>query len=64
MIVQSNDTKASTSLIDLLGGNGKSSSSKSNDLFAKLLSSLSTQTKGEKVISSLTGETTKTVKTN
>lgn len=64
MIVQSNDTKATTSLIDLLGGGTTASSAKSNNLFASLLSSLSSQSKGEKLISSLSGETTKTVKSS
>jgi flagellar hook-length control protein FliK len=48
MIVQSKETKSQKSLIDLLGGNTKNSSSaKSNDLFSKLLSSMGMQTKGD-----------------
>ncbi len=42
MIIQSKEAQAKTSLIDLLGGNTKSSTTKSNDLFSKLLAKLST----------------------
>lgn len=46
MIIQSKETKAQSSLIDLLGGNAKNGASiKSNDLFSKLLSSFGMQTK-------------------
>ena len=46
MIIQSKETKAQSTLIDLLGGNAKNSStSKSNDLFSKLLSSFGLQAK-------------------
>lgn len=58
MIVQTKETKTQQSLIDLLGGSTKkaaSSNSKSNDLFAKLLSSFGMQTKTDD---------TKPVKTN
>lgn len=48
MIIQNKEAKAQPSLIDLLGGNSKSSSSaKSNDLFSKLLSSFGMQTKND-----------------
>jgi len=40
MIVQSQEAKAQTSLIDLLGGTSKGKSGKANDVFAQLLSSL------------------------
>ncbi|MDD2828350.1 MAG: flagellar hook-length control protein FliK [Sulfuricurvum sp.] len=40
MVVQNNETKAPTSLIDLLGGSAKTNNSKVSDLFANLLSSL------------------------
>lgn len=44
MIIQSKETKGQTSLIDLLGGNTKnSSSSKSNDMFSKLLATFGKQ---------------------
>ncbi len=47
MIIQSKETKAQSTLIDLLGGNAKNgSATKSNDLFSKLLSSFGMQTKG------------------
>lgn len=39
MIIQSNESQAKTSLADLLGGNSKNSSTKSSDLFSKLLGS-------------------------
>lgn len=42
MIIQSKEVQAKTSLIDLLGGNSKSSTTKSSDLFSKLLATLST----------------------
>ncbi|HEX5330824.1 flagellar hook-length control protein FliK [Sulfuricurvum sp.] len=45
MIIQIKETKSQSSLIDLLGGNTKNSSSKSNDLFSKLLSSFGMQAK-------------------
>jgi len=41
MIIQSKEVQAKTSLIDLLGGNSKSSTTKSSDLFSKLLATLS-----------------------
>lgn len=41
MIINSKETQAKTSLIDLLGGNSKSSTTKSSDLFSKLLATLS-----------------------
>jgi flagellar hook-length control protein FliK len=48
MIIQNKETQTKTSLADLLGGNTKnSSSSKSNDIFSKLLSSFGMQTKGD-----------------
>lgn len=48
MIIQNKEAQTKTSLADLLGGNSKnSSSSKSNDLFSKLLSSFGMQVKGE-----------------
>jgi flagellar hook-length control protein FliK len=48
MIIQNKETQTKTSLADLLGGNSKnSSSSKSNDIFSKLLSSFGMQTKGD-----------------
>lgn len=48
MIIQNKETQTKTSLTDLLGGNSKnSSSSKSNDMFSKLLSSFGMQTKGD-----------------
>jgi flagellar hook-length control protein FliK len=47
MIIQSKETKAQTSLIDLLGGNTKTSTTKSNDLFSKLLASFGMQSKTE-----------------
>lgn len=48
MIIQNKEAQTKTSLADLLGGNTKnSSSSKSNDLFSKLLSSFGMQTKGD-----------------
>ncbi|HLD23851.1 MAG TPA: flagellar hook-length control protein FliK [Sulfuricurvum sp.] len=48
MIIQNKETQTKTSLTDLLGGNTKnSSSSKSNDMFSKLLSSFGMQTKGD-----------------
>ncbi len=46
MITQSNETKIKASLIDLLGGNTKPSTAKSNDIFSKLLASFETQTRG------------------
>ena len=46
MIIQSKEAQAKTSLIDLLGGNTKSSTTKSNDLFSKLLTSFGMQAKG------------------
>lgn len=50
MIIQSKEAQTKTSLIDLLGGNSKSSSSlKSNDLFSKLLSSFGMQTKNNEI---------------
>lgn len=49
MIVQSKETKAKASLIDLLGGSGKSKSGKTNETFSQLLSSLSSAAKGEKI---------------
>jgi len=46
MIIQSKETKAQSTLIDLLGGNGKNgAATKPNDLFSKLLSSFGMQTK-------------------
>jgi flagellar hook-length control protein FliK len=42
MINQSKEAGTKPSLIDLLGGNSKSSSTKSSDLFSKLLATLST----------------------
>jgi len=56
MIIQSNETKGQASLIDLLGGNNKSSTQKSNDLFSKLLASLSGQAKGESKLVSVLSE--------
>lgn len=41
MIIQSNETKAQSSLANLLGGNIQTSNIKSNNLFSKLLSTLS-----------------------
>lgn len=46
MVVTENKTPSS--LIDLLGGSSKSKNSKSNDVFAQLLSSLNTSVKSEK----------------
>lgn len=43
MIIQSKETKAQGSLADLLGGNTKTSNTKSNDLFSKLLSTFGKQ---------------------
>ncbi len=43
MIIQSKETKAQGSLADLLGGNSKTSNTKSNDLFSKLLSTFGKQ---------------------
>ncbi len=43
MIIQSKETKSQASLIDLLGGNNKTSNTKSNDLFSKLLSTFGKQ---------------------
>lgn len=40
MVVQNNEAKAPTSLIDLLGGSAKTKNSKVSDVFATLLSSL------------------------
>ncbi len=48
MVVQSKDNKAPSSLIDLLGGSSKSKNTKSNDVFAQLLSTLNTSAKSEK----------------
>ena len=45
MIIQSKETKAQSTLIDLLGGNAKNANTKSNDLFSKLLSSFGMQSK-------------------
>lgn len=45
MIIQSKENKTQPSLIDLLGGNTKTSHPKSNDLFSKLLASFGMQTK-------------------
>jgi flagellar hook-length control protein FliK len=56
MIIQNNEAQPNSSLNDLLGGNSNSpSSSKSNDLFSKLLNTFGVQTKGDEE---------KTVKTN
>lgn len=41
MIINSKESQAKTSLIDLLGGNAKSVTTKSSDLFSKLLATLS-----------------------
>jgi len=46
MIIQSKETKGQQSLIDLLGGNTKNST-KSNDLFSKLLASIGLHGKGD-----------------
>jgi len=46
MIIQSKETKGQQSLIDLLGGNTKTSD-KSNDLFSKLLASIGIHGKGD-----------------
>ncbi|MDD5717377.1 MAG: flagellar hook-length control protein FliK [Sulfuricurvum sp.] len=46
MIIQSNETKTQPSLIDLLGGNNKTSS-KNSELFSKLLASFGMQNKGD-----------------
>ncbi len=46
MIIQSKETQGQQSLADLLGGNAKTST-KSNDLFSKLLASIGMQTKGD-----------------
>ncbi|MCX6061125.1 MAG: flagellar hook-length control protein FliK [Campylobacterales bacterium] len=48
MVVQSKDNKTPSSLIDLLGGSSKGKNTKSNDVFAQLLSSLNTPVKNEK----------------
>jgi len=48
MVVQSKENKTSSSLIDLLGGAAKNKNSKTNDVFAQLLSSLNSPIKGEK----------------
>jgi flagellar hook-length control protein FliK len=48
MVVQSKENKTSSSLIDLLGGAAKNKNSKTNDVFAQLLSSLNPPLKGEK----------------
>ncbi len=48
MVVQSKDNKTPSSLIDLLGGSSKGKSTKGNDVFAQLLSSLNTPAKSEK----------------
>lgn len=46
MIIQSKENKTQASLVDLLGGNAKNTSTaKSNDLFSKLLNSFGMQTK-------------------
>ncbi|MDD5053315.1 MAG: flagellar hook-length control protein FliK [Sulfuricurvum sp.] len=50
MIMQSTETKTQSSLADLLGGNSNGSTTQTkntNDLFSKLLASLSAQTKGD-----------------
>jgi flagellar hook-length control protein FliK len=47
MIIQSKENKTQPSLIDLLGGNTKTSHPKSNDLFSKLLASFGMQTKAD-----------------
>lgn len=47
MIIQSKENKTQTSLIDLLGGNTKTSQPKSNDLFSKLLASFGMQSKAD-----------------
>lgn len=44
MIIQSKETKTQSSLLDLLKGNAKTQNTKSNDLFAKLLSTFGEQT--------------------
>ena len=48
MVVNSKESKTPSSLIELLGGSAKSKSSKTSDVFAKLLSSLNGPQKGEK----------------
>jgi flagellar hook-length control protein FliK len=45
MVVQSKETKASSSLVDLLGGNTKTKNSKINDTFSQLLASLNAPAK-------------------
>lgn len=45
MIIQSKETKTQSSLIDLLGGSSKTSTTKTNDVFSKLLASLGMQNK-------------------
>ncbi len=55
MIIQSKETKAQGSLADLLGGNTKTSNTKSNDLFSKLLSTFGKQS---------TADESKVVKSN
>ena len=51
MVVQSKETKASSSLIDLLGGNPKTKNGKTNDAFSQLLASLNTPIKEAKEFS-------------
>jgi len=51
MVVQSKETKASSSLIDLLGGNAKTKNGKTNDAFSQLLASLNTPLKETKEFS-------------
>jgi flagellar hook-length control protein FliK len=48
MVVQSKESSKQSSLIDLPGGSSKSKNSKTNDLFAQLLSSINPPVKGEK----------------
>lgn len=48
MVVQNKDNKAPSSLLELLGGSSKSNKSKTDDTFAKLLSTLDGAKKGVK----------------
>ncbi len=62
MIIQSKESKGQSPLIDLLGGNNKNSAStKSNDLFSKLLASIGMQAKAEVPTK---GNETKIIKSN
>lgn len=61
MIVHSKESEKPTSLIDLLGGKTKTKGAHSNDVFAKLLSTLANTSKGESKTTPLVSDAFKTV---